>query len=140
MKNTLDIDSLHADIEFVLTNAFKQRISEDYTQAYLYLMLDETWGGDNGNNYLYVGPNSYHTKRLFRKLVESYGIAATDIGCCVDLPVYKQRFIFVDSEYCAIDESLTIQHAVNRVFMNCGVNKGVANLIGELLSSDGDII
>lgn len=142
--NIHSIDTLHKDVYHILNHPFDDRIFGTYTDAYLQLMLDEVWGGDDGNRYLYVGEDSPRVvQQKFGQLLKEAGIAFHVDGVLTDLPVHKQSFLFAE----VFDDGLDFLESnpnlkFDRIFAN-SKNAGrrpTLNILHNSLLDGGDII
>lgn len=66
----LDVDRLHETIEKIHKGLDNCHRGEGATLARLYLMLGEVELGDDGNQYLYIGENSYWAKEVAGNFLE----------------------------------------------------------------------
>ncbi len=74
MIENLDIDRLHNNISHIFDGTkYKLERGEGTTTGYLYLMLDEVLGGNDGNHYVYVGHSSEIVYHSFLELVKNEG-------------------------------------------------------------------
>jgi hypothetical protein len=129
MIKELNIDQLHSVIEQIQDPTKKEFIPRQagMTTAFLYLMLDEVYGGDYNNNYLYICGNydislervaSAFSDLLLQENIDNHRLGLMGKKLIIQVSS-GQVFQFTDINN-VLNENFWHATSYNRVFIDVG--------------------